>query len=115
MKTGNAVRILAREESRHRAKELFPEQGNKYEGQLEAYKIMTDEELFDIMEVAVTVAPEDMPGRPMRRVRCDSCGEHVQDMREVRSGGRVMCIPCAKGGYYRVKAPFAEVRYAEKS
>jgi formylmethanofuran dehydrogenase subunit E len=115
MKTGKAVRILAREESRHRAKELFPEQGNKYEGQLEAYKIMTDEELFDIMEVAVTVAPEDMPGRPMRRVRCDSCGEHVQDMREVRSGGRVMCIPCVKGGYYRVKAPFAEVRYAEKS
>lgn len=114
-KTGKAVRIFAREDSREKAKALFPDSGNKYAVQLEAYKIMPDEELFDVMEVSVTLAPQDMPGRPMRRVQCDSCGEHVQDMREVYQDGKVLCAPCAQGGYYEVKEPLLAVRYAEKS
>lgn len=113
-KTGKAIRIVAREDSRLKAKERFPEIENKYAGQLEAYKIMPDEELFDVTEVIVNVRPEDMPGRPMSRVQCDSCGEHVQDMREVCQDGKVLCVPCASGGYYEVKASSFEVRYAEK-
>lgn len=105
LKTGKAVRVVAREDSRHVAKEYFPEIENKYAGQLEAYKIMSDEELFDVMEVSVKIAPEDMPGRPMRRVQCDSCGEHVQDMREVNQDGKVLCRPCAEGGYYSAPSP----------
>jgi len=100
LKTGRAMRVIAREDSRDKAKERFPEIENAYTGQLEAYKIMTDQELFDVMEVVVTVAPEDMPGRPMRRVQCGSCGEHVQDMREVDQDGTVLCVACARGGYY---------------
>jgi formylmethanofuran dehydrogenase subunit E len=100
LKTGKAVRIIAREDSRQKAKEYFPEIDNKYEAQLEAYKIMPDEELFDVMEVRVTLKPEDMPGRPLRRVQCDSCGEYVQDMREVHRNGKVFCRPCADTGYY---------------
>ncbi len=114
IKTGKAVRIVAREDSRQTAKEYFPEIENKYAGQLEAYKIMSDEELFDMMEVTINVAPQDMPGRPMRRVQCDSCGEYVQDMREVYQDGKVLCTPCAHGGYYAVQDPFLEVRYAGK-
>ncbi len=120
--TGKAMRIVAREDSRGKAKERFPEIENKYAGQLEAYKVMSDEELFDVMEVVVKLRPEDMPGRPMRRVRCDSCGEHVQDMREVYQDGKVLCVPCARGGYYtRGASKFniqnlnGTVRYAEKS
>ena len=101
LKTGKAIRIIAREDSRHKAKEHFPDLENKYEGQVEAYKIMNDEELFDVMEVIIKVAPEDMPGRPMRRVKCEFCGEHVQDMREVYQDGKVLCVPCAGGGYYQ--------------
>jgi len=115
LKTGKAVRVFAREESRNKARERFPEIENKYAGQLEAYKVMADEELFDVMEVAINIAPQDLPGRPMRRVQCDSCGEHVQDMREVYLDGKVLCVPCASGGYYEAKASFFEVRYAEKS
>ena len=115
LKTNKAVRIVAREDSRDKAKGLFPQIDNKYAAQLEAYKVMSDEELFDVMEVMVNVPPQDMPGRPMRRVQCDSCGEQVQDMREVYCAGQVLCAPCAKGGYYEVKSPLREVRYAEKS
>lgn len=100
LKTGKAVRVIAKEESRQKAKECFPEIENKYEAQLEAYKIMHDSELFDVMEVHVTLKPEDMPGRPLRRVQCHSCGEYVQDMREVCRDGKVLCRPCADAGYY---------------
>jgi formylmethanofuran dehydrogenase subunit E len=112
--TGKAIRIIAREDSRQKAKGLFPEIDNKYAGQLEAYKLMSDEELFDVMEVSVKVAPENMPGRPMRRVQCDFCGEHVQDKREVYQDGKVLCVACAGNGYYEVKNSFLAVRYAEK-
>lgn len=104
LKTGKAIRIVAREDSRDKAKGLFPEIENKYTGQLEAYKVMSDEELFDVMEVAVKIRPEDMPGRPLRRVQCGSCGEHVQDMREINRDGQVLCRPCAQGGYYEKKS-----------
>ncbi|MGE5172304.1 MAG: FmdE family protein [Betaproteobacteria bacterium] len=115
LKTKKAVRIVAREESREKAKGRFPDIENKYMTQLEAYKVMSDDELFEVMEVAVKVRPEDMPGRPMRRVQCDSCGEHAQDMREVYRDGMVLCLACAQGGYYEVQKTFMAVRYAEKS
>ncbi len=102
LETGKAVRVLAREESRERAKALFPEIEDKYKAQLKAYKIMSDEELFDVMEVSVKICPEDMPGRPMKRVRCDFCGEYVQDVREVYRDGKVLCRPCAGSCYYEI-------------
>jgi len=40
--------------------------------QLEAYKIMPEEDLFDVMEVTIAVKTEDMPGRPLNRIRCDA-------------------------------------------
>lgn len=102
LKTGKSVRVLAKEESRQTAKNLFPAIENKYEAQLEAYKVMPDNELFDVMEVHITVRPEDMPGRPLSRIECDACGEQVQDMREVRIDGKIFCRSCAYGGYYEI-------------
>jgi hypothetical protein len=61
---------------------------------------MPEEELFDITEVAVKLNPEDMPGRPLRRVKCDICGEYVQDGREVCRDGKILCKSCAGGKYY---------------
>lgn len=100
--TRRSVRVIALEESRDKAKNLFPGIANKYAAQLEAYKVMPDEELFAVQEVQVDLRPEDMPGKPLRRVVCDECGEHVQDMREIRRDGRVLCLACAEGGYYTV-------------
>lgn len=101
LKTGRAVRVIAREEPREKAKCLFPELENKYAAQLEAYKVMPDEELFEAMDVSVDIKPEDMPGRPLRRVTCQECGEAVQDMREVCTEGKTLCRACAEAAYYR--------------
>ena len=100
LRTGRAIRVIAKEEARQKAKEYFPEIESKYTAQLEAYKIMSEEDLFDVMDVQVTIPPEDMPGRPVQRIRCDSCGEYVQDMREVYREGKVLCRPCSYPGYY---------------
>lgn len=114
--TGKAVRVLAREESRRKAKERFPHIKNKYAGQLKAYGIMSDEDLFEVMPVEVQLRPEDMPGRPLSRVVCEACGEHVQDGREVLLDGVVLCKSCAGSSYYTSeRASLCEERYAEKS
>lgn len=99
--TGTAVRILAREDSKDKAKNYFPDIEDKYKCQLEAYKIMPEEELFEWKEVEVIIPEEDMPGRPLRRIRCDTCGEYVQDSRDVTVDGMLLCKACAQGTYYK--------------
>ncbi len=103
LKTGKAVRILAKEEARVNAKNYFPEIKDKYKCQTEAYKVMPDEELFGWKSVKIKIPAQDMPGRPIKRVKCDNCGESVQDMREVYLDDKVLCKACAKGAYYKVK------------
>ncbi len=104
LNTGKAVRVLCREDAREKAKELFPSMEDKYKAQAEAYKVMPDSELFDIMPVRVKLRDCDMPGRPLSRVVCIKCGEHVQDSREVRGAyGEALCRVCAGDAYYEVQ------------
>ena len=91
--TGKAVRIVAREESRNSLK-ILPEIENKYARQLDAYRIMPQEELFTVEEVTVTIPEQDMPGRPLKRIQCQSCGDWVQDCRDVEQDGKPLCRLC---------------------
>ena len=102
LKTGKSVRITALEESRETSKKYCPDIGDKYQQQLDAYRIMPEEELFKVQAVSITVPEEDMPGRPKRRVQCESCGDWVQDCREVIADGKNLCKPCALGRYYEI-------------
>ncbi|WP_028584956.1 FmdE family protein [Desulfogranum mediterraneum] len=101
LETKQAVRITALEESRERSKHYCPEIENKYQQQLAAYRVMPLEELFSFQEVTVQLADCDMPGRPLRRVRCEQCGDWVQDCREVSDQGRTICRACAGARYYQ--------------
>ena len=103
LKTGKAFRIVAREESRELSRKYCPEIEDKYKRQLKAYKLMSDDELFKVQEVRVEVPASDLPGRPIRRVQCESCGDYVQDCREVeKDDGKVLCRACAHGAYYKI-------------
>jgi len=101
LETGRAVRVLAKEDARDKAKNYFPDIEDKYKAQLEAYKIMPDADLFEWKEVKVEIPEQDMPGRPLTRIKCEKCGEYVQDMREMNMGGRLVCRSCGKGPYYK--------------
>ncbi|MCB2184059.1 MAG: formylmethanofuran dehydrogenase [Desulfobulbaceae bacterium] len=101
LETGKAVRITAREEARELAKKYTPEVEGKYKQQLEAYRVMPEDELFAIEQVAITIPDCDMPGRPMKRVQCQGCGDWVQDCREIEKDGKILCKSCAYGRYYK--------------
>lgn len=99
--TRRAVRVVARDDSRAKAKAMFPELADPYRQQLEAYKVMDDADLFTRRAVRVDLKPEDLPGRPRCRVACDECGEGVNDGRERHLNGRTLCRSCAGESYYQ--------------
>src|ERR1700716_1475868 len=68
LQENRAVRIVARESSKQRARELHPEIEDKNRQQMQAYREMPDDELFDIQWVRVAIAPEDLPGYKSPRV-----------------------------------------------
>jgi formylmethanofuran dehydrogenase subunit E len=111
LETGRAVRVAARDDARAKAKAMFPQMSDATQAQLEAYKFMENEELFNLQAVRVALKPEDLPGRPRSRVACAQCGEGVNDGRELRLGGRVLCRSCAGERYYEeLRSQESEVR-----
>lgn len=98
-----SVRITAREESRKLSEKYYPDNLDKYSRQLEAYKIMPEEELFKVENVEVEIPIHDLPGRPVKRVQCCKCGDWVQDCRDIELDGNSYCVGCNKGRYYKIK------------
>ncbi len=99
LKTGRAIRIVAREDSKQKARELFPEL-DKEEGQRRAYRQLPDDDLFTRQWVRVALPEEDMPGYRAPRVVCAQCSEGINFKREVQRDGRLLCRACAGERYY---------------
>ncbi len=99
LSTGRAVRIAAKESSKPAARAMFPEM-EKEPGQQKAYRLLSDDVLFDKQWVKVEVLPEDLPGYKGPRVVCAACGEGINFKREVVVEGRTLCRSCAGGRYY---------------
>ncbi|MBI4877186.1 MAG: TraR/DksA C4-type zinc finger protein [Acidobacteria bacterium] len=95
-----AVRVLARESSKDRARELYPEIEDKNRQQMLAYREMADQELFDCQWVRVEIPPEDLPGFKAPRAVCQACGEGINFRRELVREGRLLCRACAGERYY---------------
>jgi formylmethanofuran dehydrogenase subunit E len=99
LQSGRAVRIVAREDSKKRAGEMFPWL-EKEQGQQQAYRVLPDEELFEKRWVSVDIRPEDLPGYKGSRVVCEQCREGINFKREVAVNGRTLCRACAGQRYY---------------
>jgi formylmethanofuran dehydrogenase subunit E len=102
LQTDRAVRVVAKESSKQRARELYPEILDKNAQQMRAYREMPDEELFDVQWVRVRLGPEDMPGYKAARVVCSQCGEGINFKREVTQDGKTLCRGCAGERYYEL-------------
>ena len=96
-----AVRLVARESSKQRAREMYPELASKNQQQMCAYRQLPDDDLFGAQWVRVAIGPEDLPGYKAPRVMCAECGEGINFKREVTRGGRVLCRACAGERYYQ--------------
>ena len=95
-----AVRIAARESSKQRARELFPEIDDRNQQQMRAYRSMPAEELFHHKWVRVSLEPEDLPGFKGPRRVCGECGEGISFERFVEREGHTLCRGCAGDRYY---------------
>jgi formylmethanofuran dehydrogenase subunit E len=93
--SGRAIRIVALESSKQRARELYPNIADKNQQQMKAYREMDDEELFGEQWVEVAVAPKEMPGYRGERVACALCGEGINYERFVEREGEMLCVACA--------------------
>ena len=60
-----------------------------------------DAELLMSRRVAVSLKPEDLPGKPRRTVNCVRCREKIFDGREALDDGDPVCLACAHGAYYQ--------------
>lgn len=100
LESGRAVRLVALESSKQKAREMFPEIQSKGEQQVRAYTVMRPEELFASQWVRVRVGAEDMPGFKAPRVICAECGEGINFQREVLREGRTLCRACAGERYW---------------
>ncbi|MCC6393997.1 MAG: TraR/DksA C4-type zinc finger protein [Bryobacterales bacterium] len=96
-----AVRVAARESSKQKAREMFPEIADKNQQQMKAYREMPDGGLFHHQWVRVTVEPHDLPGFKGPRITCAQCGEGINFRREVVRGETVLCRACAGESYYQ--------------
>jgi formylmethanofuran dehydrogenase subunit E len=103
LSTGRAVRVVALESSKQRARDLYPEIADRNQQQMKAYREMPDAELFGEQWVAVDVTPNEMPGYKGERVACAACGEGINYDRFVERGGEKLCLACAhpEDRYYR--------------
>jgi formylmethanofuran dehydrogenase subunit E len=100
LESQKAFRISVHPDSRKKAKALFPHLTDENHVYLEAYKLMSDEDLFTIEEVYVNTAGEDMPGPPPTRTKCQICGEEVIEGREIKQKGKSLCWRCANMPLY---------------
>lgn len=102
--SGKAIRVAAKESSKALARQLHPEIAEKNQQQMQAYREISDEDLFTTQWVKVDLPPEEFPGYKSERVVCSVCGEGINFRRELRREGKVLCRGCAGESYYTLPA-----------
>ena len=100
LRDDRAVRVVALDSAKDRARELYPEIASKNEQQMRAYREMPPTELFRHAWVRVALGPEEFPGYKGQKRLCEECGEAISFERHVERAGRILCRACAGDRYY---------------
>lgn len=100
VRTEQALRIAPRPDVRQKASVYAPAESRHYFAQLQAYQSMPEAELLKIQPVFLNKSVTSILSRAGVRVQCDVCEEEIINEREVVILGRVLCQPCAHGGYF---------------
>src|SRR6185312_9258271 len=96
LSSDKAIRIAALESSKQRARDLYPQIGDKNRQQMVAYRELPDEELFSEQWVRVPMHAREFPGYKSARIACAVCGEGINYDRQVEINGQIICQGCAQ-------------------
>ena len=72
--------------------------------QTEAYRIMPDEELFEVGWVKVHLNPDEMPGSRPPKVPCVGCGAMVRSGQIMEGPSGPLCKVCSGQAYFTALA-----------
>ncbi len=100
-KTGRTIRVAPALDIREQAYFCCPEEPRHYFAQLQAYRIMPDEQMLKVTEVQLVTPVEQIISRPGVRVDCAACGEEIMNEREIIVDGQPYCRACAGQSYYQ--------------
>ena len=100
--TGRAVRIFPCPDARRRAYDCLPQEPRHYFAQLQAYQVLSDDELLIVQDVSLNTPAEQILSRPGVRVTCNLCGEEIINERELVRGAQFLCRACAGESYYQL-------------
>jgi formylmethanofuran dehydrogenase subunit E len=96
--TEQAVRIWERQDNRDTAIQMMPPTLSTWEAQRDAYQVMSYDQLFHWQVVRLA---EPMPIIPDKHaVKCQHCGDRINEYCEVTIQGQILCKPCAFGAYF---------------
>ena len=109
LQQNKAVRVAAKESSKARARELYPQIEEKNQQQMHAYRAMEDQELFSNEWVTVSFEAREMPGYKSGRITCATCHEGINYDRQIIVEGRTLCQTCA----YPEKRYYQPVTHSE--
>ena len=111
VKTAQTVRVAPVSDIRQRVYTYASDEPRHYFAQMQAYQIMSDDEMFTVTAVRLTTPIEAIVSRPGVRVDCDVCGEEIMNEREVKQEGLTLCHACAERGYYQPVEQNATLSY----
>lgn len=97
--TERAIRIKPHPEARTLALSLFPETEH-WQSLLEGYQALSDEQLFIVEPVQLSISLQKIISQPGLRVNCALCNEEISNEREVIRDGQILCRACAGDRYY---------------
>lgn len=95
LESNRGIRIVALEDSRELAQELYPHVEGKKAQQMAAYHELTNEQLFREQWVRVRPQPSELPGYRGGRFLCPRCSEGVNFGRFTEVKGERLCLTCA--------------------
>ncbi len=96
LQSGRGVRVVALENSRELAQQLYPHIESKSAQQMAAYRTLPDDQLLRAQPVKVHVDSSELPGYKSERFLCPACGEGVNFGRWADVDGRRLCLSCAR-------------------
>jgi formylmethanofuran dehydrogenase subunit E len=92
--TYKAIRIVALESSKQRARDLYPSLDKNLQ-QMRAYRELPDEDLFSEQWVRVPLPASEFPGYKGERLACARCGEGINFDRFIERDDERLCLACA--------------------